>query len=356
MPNLDHKTVGSVLGEHPDPRRAPKATLPLALEGARIGLEIELENIRHLGMPLEDGVPVGAGWWIFKRDGSLRNWGGEFVFSAPLAGDEIIHALDDLVLILAGSRPIASDRCSGHLHLDVRDLTQEQLFMLLLLSIIFEKPMYKMGGDRRNSNYCVPFFKSSSLLRDMQMLRGFRSGDDFATYFGQEHHEGYKYTGMNVRPVGYQGSVEYRMLEGTYDPNRVLDWVNIILSLKRSAIGLGIQADVSLQTISRLPLEELVQLVFGEFAHTIRPFITESDLTHGMRLALDVINHDEIKEASASIHNRFYFNEEGDLFRAYSILHGYDEPEKAKKKKKELGELIAEELVPIEFEFVTIDE
>lgn len=187
-----------------------------------IGIEIEVENITN-------PVPLAA-YWDHKADGSLRNNGAEFV-SVPLHIKQIQLALEHLFDALnASNNPDFSNRTSVHIHVNCRDLTQDQLYNFILLYAIFEKHFYQIAGTRRmNSIFCVPLFRTNQLHK-------------IETVVYDLNPDWHKYCGLNLLPLyansvtqGY-GTIEFRHLYGTNNILEILNWINDILCLRQAAI------------------------------------------------------------------------------------------------------------------------
>ena len=186
-----------------------------------IGIEIEVENIK-------DTVPIEA-YWEFKQDNSLRNNGAEFV-SIPLQVKQIQSALEHLYTCLyKNNNPDFSNRTSTHIHVNCRDLTQDQLYNFILLYAIFEKHFYKSVGTRRtNSIFCVPLFRTNQLSKLHEVV--YRLSPNW-----------HKYCGLNLLPLlqnsvtGCYGTIEFRHLFGTYNQQDILKWINDILCLRTFA-------------------------------------------------------------------------------------------------------------------------
>lgn len=95
-----------------------------------VGIEIEVENITQQVIPLA--------YWDAKSDGSLRNNGIELV-SVPLQIKQVQLALEHVFDVLnQNNKPDFSNRTSIHIHVNCRDLTQDQLYNFILLYAIFE--------------------------------------------------------------------------------------------------------------------------------------------------------------------------------------------------------------------------
>jgi len=198
-----------------------------------VGIEIEVENITQPVSPLA--------YWDVKSDGSLRNNGIELV-SVPLQIKQVQLALEHVFEVLnQNNKPDFSNRTSIHIHVNCRDLTQDQLYNFILLYAIFEKHFYNMVGNKRlNSIFCVPVFRTNQLKHLNTVVYGLSP-------------DWHKYCGLNLLPLyqnsvtqGY-GTIEFRHLHGTANQQEILEWINDILCLRKFACEVN--------------KEELIQLI-----------------------------------------------------------------------------------------------
>ena len=182
-----------------------------------VGIELEVENIHE---PLSI-----SNYWRIDSDGSLRNYGVEFI-STPMKAKHILPAMQHLTSKLyLHNKPTFTSRCSIHVHLNVQDLTWHQIYCLVLLYSIFEKHFFNVAGTKREENiFCVPLYKSTQ-LNCLTKLKA--SLTDWS-----------KYTAFNLGPIygsnhsGCLGTIEFRHLYGTLDSNIIMHWVNSIVKLK----------------------------------------------------------------------------------------------------------------------------
>lgn len=198
-----------------------------------VGIEIEVENITQ--------QMIFLAYWDAKSDGSLRNNGVELV-SVPLQIKQVQLALEHVFDVLnQNNKPDFSNRTSIHIHVNCRDLTQDQLYNFILLYAIFEKHFYNIVGNKRlNSIFCVPVFRTNQLKHLNTVVYGLSP-------------EWHKYCGLNLLPLyqnsvtqGY-GTIEFRHLHGTSDQQEILEWINDILCLRKFACEVN--------------KEELIQLI-----------------------------------------------------------------------------------------------
>jgi len=189
---------------------------------ALLGIEIEVENIHNQ-------LPHPVAYWSIKNDGSLRNAGIECV-SQPVTPFQVTYAIPHIYELLhLGNQPDFSNRTSTHIHLNCRDLTQNQVWNLVILYCIFEKHFYKFANTHRlNSIFCVPVYRSNILhMADDVIYKGTDSWS--------------KYCGLNILPLvpnnvtGTYGTIEFRHLHGTNDQLLILNWIDTILGLYKLA-------------------------------------------------------------------------------------------------------------------------
>ena len=186
-----------------------------------VGIEIEVENITNSLYPLA--------YWSVKTDGSLRNHGVELV-SVPLQIKQVQLALEHAFNVLtAHNKPDFSNRTSIHIHVNCRDLTQNQIYNFILLYALFEKHFYSFAGNKRmNSIFCVPLFRTNQLNVLDKVVYGLSP-------------DWHKYCGINLLPLyqntvtqGY-GTIEFRHLYGTSNQREILEWINDIMCLRKYA-------------------------------------------------------------------------------------------------------------------------
>ena len=189
---------------------------------ALIGIEIELENITQF-VNLEY-------YWSHKEDGSLRNYGAEFV-SIPLRGYQIPYALKYLNnAIYQNNKPDFSTRTSVHIHLNVRDMPEEQIKVLILLYALFERHFFNFAGTKRETSvFCVPLYRTQQLNGILNW-----SMEELSLNW-------HKYSAINCgtitgnNDVPRFGTIEFRHLYGTLDETIILDWINQIMLLREAS-------------------------------------------------------------------------------------------------------------------------
>lgn len=233
-------SVGRLIGKSP-PRRFSDKDCPFVLPETFLGLELEVENFPNNAVLPQDLLE----FWLVKEDGSLRNRGMELVFSQPLNGPATIQALDAFLNWRKGVRITTSVRTGLHVHMDVREMEVPQLVSFLMLYTALEPLIFKwVGAAREESNFCVPFYYSDDALKAAYKIIDSLMGDEYeiaksgnVKYFGKESADRFeRYAGLNLQALARFGSVEFRHMPMLFERQRIVDWINIILGLKKGAI------------------------------------------------------------------------------------------------------------------------
>lgn len=197
-------------------------------EGLLFGIEIEIE-----GSDLERNLnDMNTTDWIVESDGSLRN-GYEFKSRRPVDYQSALSALQQYDKFLSSARCSATARTSVHIHVNVQDLTDDQLKSFIWLSVALEPVIMKFCTELRNHNgYCIPVHKStngvSSWRRVVQSL-----SDRGNLRRALEEMPKYAATGgFRMRDLG---TIEFRMFPGcTYAP-KIAWYLDIITSIYEQA-------------------------------------------------------------------------------------------------------------------------
>ena len=175
----------------------------------RIGVEIEAENVDE-PFEIEKGV--------YESDGSLRNNGIEYISnilpSVQAAKEwhcDVISKLDDVGAVY-------SQRCGVHIHMDFsRNMDNVKQFLRNYLTV--ERYIVSLLPElRRKSTFCLPLLDYDG---DFYPLKQFLLNS--STFLLNECS---KYSALNLRPLGYQGSIEFGMLPTMSDTtlfNTVID-------------------------------------------------------------------------------------------------------------------------------------
>lgn len=204
------------------------------VDNTHIGIEVEVERVSLASGDFS--TPLRPTWQIVA-DGSLRNSGIEFV-SLPIRGNNIYKALYLLRTTLEKFSPKYefSERTSIHIHVNARHLTLEQLFCMLITYMIVERSLFRFvetsGFSRDKNIFCAPIQDSKWFL-DLSLLISHWEKGNYDKFWSSLLRNWKKYTSMNVIPLSKQGTLEFRHMGGTLDLELLMNWINILLSLKK---------------------------------------------------------------------------------------------------------------------------
>ena len=255
-------------------------TEPSAKENAQlvssldyVGVEVEGENCQYVRSS-------NFKQWEMTEDPSLRDGGLELRFDQPLSGDEVVKAVEEIdrELNKEGVRIEFNDRCSTHIHTDVRGLSEEQYKTYLENWVLFEPMLFNnyVSEQRRSNNFCVPFLHNTEKM--VALGESLRSRNVWDSVRNTVEAMCSKYDALNLLCMFGFGSVEHRYFEGTKDKSQLLQHINLCLSFCDMARR-GIKPDFAKYTFA-----EYVDVAFGKF-NKLHPNVlrwSEADAVEGM--------------------------------------------------------------------------
>jgi len=317
------KPIGKIVGCPSDPRSFK--TSPRIVDNSTfIGVEIELENVGNFG----SSYFRDSSFWSIVGEGSLRNSGREYVMQVklkheyvPICGKDVVTALDFFDSVVKkyidneGITPKATDRTSIHIHIDVRDLSKEQLVSFIILYTIFEPVFYSLfGKGRENNPYCKPISTEECLIRISEII-----GSDSEREIGHALSKGNKYDACNILSICERGSLEFRLHEGTYDSELILNWINLLLILKDHACKEQFDISNLPEQASQLGMSDFLKLVFGKYTDNILENAVEADILRGIRVAQDMLIYSGLEDSS----KKYNTSSNGKRAGEDSVLHGF---------------------------------
>lgn len=200
------------------------------LDGS-VGIEIEVEgeNLRMIDSPT----------WKTEDDGSLRGsypeQRSEYVLKRPIAIRNVRESVDELVEHQKDAELKFSFRCSVHVHINVSELTESQFLAFLYLSILLEEPLMNFCGEGRKANrFCLRIADAEGYLEDL--IPVFQHGHAALARINPNN---LRYAAINIASVPKYGSLEFRGMRGTLDPNLITTWAQTLYRLREIAKKLG---------------------------------------------------------------------------------------------------------------------
>jgi hypothetical protein len=226
-----------------------------------LGVEVEIEGVNNLS---HWESTAKSFYWQHKEDHSLRAGGREFVFSEPLYGADVIMAIEHLCAYTQAAQTWKiSERTGLHVHLDVRDLELSEYRNLCVIYALVEPLIYNWVGDKRDENmFCLPWYTADVDLDAVSSALK-PSSKASPSYQKACFEQCAKYSGLNLAATATFGTVEFRHLKTTFDAPRIIDWLNIILSLKAYACRNGLTPHIILDRLKIQGPYSLARDVFG---------------------------------------------------------------------------------------------
>ena len=317
------------------------------VSNSKVGVELEYANGNKLRRVMPDWW---AKYWAYHREGSVRNNGGEAVFKMPFWGEDIMEALRVMSNVLDNEPDIHADfECSAHVHVDCNDLSDKELSSFVVLLLVFSPALRHFVGEERVINgFCTPTIDSTlaipmvlRLLNAMQ-YGGYGDFDALLRHNGKNGNNN-RYTDINLTSLDELGSIEVRMLGGTTDMNRVITWINILLSIKEAAKQEKYQDFLNLAgVVSGNGTAKLMHDIFGLYSELLVYDGLYNDLMDTTRevqyfyLAKDVPGHNGIEVYPTPQIIQMALEDENDdieleldgaKFRAEFVLNDEDAPE-----------------------------
>lgn len=248
--------IESVLkaARHDDPHKLTFDRFPYA---RLMTVEVEAEPVGDNSGDVEDLRNIfETREWEMHRDPSLSRRGVEFV-SPTTAGDSLDDEVRFAVDTLKGAGYDATMWASVHVHVDVRDMSQQDVGMIILLSGLNQDHIYQVCPRHRyNSPFCQPF-PQAFLDALEERLRGedggisdvwerhlgATMGNEFAAF-----HRSSRWYGVNYRPFREQGSLEWRMFNEPLDAGAIMSWCELVHQIVDRGASSDIDDIVSVRT------------------------------------------------------------------------------------------------------------
>lgn len=252
--------------------RGFKPSLKLIDDKTYVGIEVEVEQIKRTSGLVELSEEVFL--WNNTEDNSLRNDGREFV-TIPIKGEDIDFALTSLNEHFIKDKTCVghefTDRTSVHVHMNARDMSVEHYMNFLLTYILVEPLLYQFASDDRDKNiFCVPLVESTLVNTLGNVFKYYEQGGEREA-LNTSTNNWFKYTGLNILPLLSYGTIEFRHLAGTKDPQRLAAWLNIIFSIKKYASSISYK-DLKELILSINTTSEYMQTTYAIFGECVGNF------------------------------------------------------------------------------------
>lgn len=190
-----------------------------------VGVEVECENV--IRAPAIDG-------WEAKADGTLRGPSAEYVTHGPLAGASLLNAIQRLCTEARAREWATSVRTAIHIHLNFssEDDDFDDVRCMLMAYLMFEPALFNFAGEyRRWVGFTYAFGDADGNFDEWRKLFTAQdAGELVAAARGCQ-----RYAGLNVLALANHGTLEFRHLPTTFDDQRIVLWINMLLCLRKFA-------------------------------------------------------------------------------------------------------------------------
>lgn len=226
------------------------------LHSGEVGIEIETETKAEYIIPQMT-------FWNSERDGSLRDFGIEYILRSPVSrGKELKSALDEFKEKTSLLNFIQdSVTTSVHVHVNFLNDTWLTLANFMTTYYLLENLLIRFSGPDRLSNlFCLPICDAEG---ELEVIKAFIKNIDKKSYKNlQLPLDYYKYAALNLCNLTRLGTLEVRSMRGVTDTKVITDWVNILMAIKDFAKQDGL-----------VPFEilEMYRRQEGEILRTILP-------------------------------------------------------------------------------------
>lgn len=213
-----------------------------------VGCEIEIDKLERpifentlcnkIQMPVayNNAVLWDAGA-VAVYDGSLSNTGFE-ICTFPANGDAFFKQIESITTAINRQRAIINSRCGMHIHVDASDFDARDVCNFMKLYCLIENAVFStLPSSRNNNRYCK---KITSLNNDVNFLftKGVKavSAAALSAYevrnpnkeklkaLKQDKKPYSRYKAVNLSSWFYQGTIEFRMFNGTTDYTKITNW------------------------------------------------------------------------------------------------------------------------------------
>lgn len=219
-----------------------------------LGVEVEVETLKGELPRIHDDLAA----WNVTHDGSLRGESAEYVFKEPLGPRAAINAVNKLRGVLDPIELNWSFRTSVHVHVNVLEMTKQQLDNFLYSYLLLEDVLMSFCGEGREGNrFCLRVRDAEGLVEAVAAIIGTDA------YLNLPRQDVNRYASLNVDALMKFGSLEFRGMRGTLDINVINVWINALVRLRKFAMqSESVEEIASIFAVT--PDDEFMKLVFGD--------------------------------------------------------------------------------------------
>lgn len=245
-----------------------------------VGIEIECEG--------NNLVPVNTDTWNTVADGSLRGaypeHSCEWVLTQPVVIKEVQSALTELEKAQAKATLNFSFRTSVHVHVNVQDLTLDEVMNMIYAYLLCETALMRSCGESRQGNrFCLRLEDAEALTACIIKL--IRSGE--TKFAANNPGDLFRYASINLLALWKYGSLEFRGMEGTLDIKRISTWCTTLVNIREFAKKFKNIQEVHDHFVTNTPTDFIKHAVGNTFQTYDYPDL-ESDMRRNFSYTIDI--------------------------------------------------------------------
>lgn len=230
-----------------------------------LGLELENEiKSTHLTGKFENYGFKSLTDWKYHNENSLRYHGFEYV-SKPIRYKEAAKSIQKLFAELAenGCNPehhTNSIRTSFHVHFNQTSRTLYETMLFVTVYYMFEPYLQDFCGKHRQNNlFCLRLQDTRTVLS--QLIAAI-SGEKL---FHQIHLStaDYRYGSVNFNSLMKFGTIEFRMMRASSDPNDLIFWIEVLHKLRKFSLTCK-SFEKLRQIVADVPMSVLIENILGK--------------------------------------------------------------------------------------------
>lgn len=244
-----------------------------------LGVEIECEG-NNLN-------PIDTPSWRTERDGSLRGDypynSSEYVMRAPVTAKRFPSVLKELIDHQKNAKFNFSFRTSVHVHVNVQELTEDELLAFLYACMLLEEPLMNFCGESRKGNrFCLRMNDAEGYDKTLSSIftHGYRA---IARLNGDK----IRYSAINVHSLVKYGSIEFRGMRGNMEEAVLLPWCSTLLSIRNVAKKLKNPINVYNMYVG-MGNQEFAKKFFGKHADLFMYEGMERDMNQSFSLTIEL--------------------------------------------------------------------
>lgn len=198
-----------------------------------VGLEFEAEEGNASDLDIAEACGV-------TDDGSLSSEGVE-VQTPPASLSELETYIKEATQGLKDAGFGVTTACGLHAHIDATDFRDNPRKISKVLKTIYaiEDIIFSIQpASRWNNHYCQRLTRNYAFndfkVKNLSKLeqRWYKTTDlDRINYSKREKYDNTRYNGLNLHSLFFRGTLEFRHHAGTLNYQKVLNWVNILLTI-----------------------------------------------------------------------------------------------------------------------------